>query len=97
MNASFKHQLDHWSLGAVRSSIQGGATALSAFAGTAIASAAGLPVMAMDLKQALAVFGGAAFWGFVDYLKKNPLPEIPDDKTDNPMAPAADASNQETK
>jgi ABC-type nitrate/sulfonate/bicarbonate transport system substrate-binding protein len=76
----------HYAAGAGASALNGGVTALTAFFGTAGASAAGLPVNAMTAHQALATFAGAAVLAALGYFKANPLPvETP---TDTP-APAA--------
>lgn len=71
---SFRAQLDRWLLGIARATTQGGAIAAKAFFGTAGASALGLGVPAMDLKQAASVFLVGAVYHFFDYLSQNALP-----------------------
>ena len=70
-----RQQLDHWLLALTRGTIQGGALAVKSFAATACASAAGMNVPALNLKQAAVVFALGAAWHLFDFLANNPLPE----------------------
>ncbi len=70
-----RQQLDHWLLALTRGTIQGGALAVKSFAATACASAAGMSVPALNLKQAAVVFAIGAVWHLSDFLANNPLPE----------------------
>ena len=73
MNGTFRQQLDRWLLRLTRASIQGGAIATKAFFAAAGANAVGLPVAAINLKQATAVFLFGAGYALVDFLVLNPL------------------------
>ena len=85
MNAPFKTQLDRWLLGLARGTIQGSALAVQSFAATACASAAGLNIPALNLRQAAVVFALGATWHFFDFLAANPLPDQSPVSTNPPI------------
>jgi len=74
MTPRFKQQLLRWWLGMNIATLQGGAVALKSFLTLAGASAAGVPVPALNLQQAAYVFLGGAAYHLIDYLTSNPLP-----------------------
>jgi hypothetical protein len=62
--------------------ITGGATAVTAGAGIALADSVGVPIAALDLKQLIAVFLASGFFGAMSYLKQSPLPPLEGEKSE---------------
>lgn len=75
---TFKRQLLHWWNGLVNGCVRGGAVALKAFLGAAVASQAGM-LPPLDGKQVLSVLAGAWLLSAAEYITNNPLPEIPEE------------------
>jgi hypothetical protein len=70
----FLRRAAHWGMALVNSCVQAGATAAKAFTGTAVASAAHLPVPTMDFKQLGCVFVAAAAYEAFTFLSNTPFP-----------------------
>ena len=75
---SDKSVRQYWLRGLVKTMIQSGATAGSAFLATAGANAAGIKVTPMDLRGLAVVFCVQAVIAAFNFLKDHPLPEADD-------------------
>ncbi len=93
MNGSFKRQILHWWYGANIAAIQGGALSLKAFLYAGAASAAGYIPQGLDLKAGFYVFAFSFVHGLVEYLVKNPPPNLPDDPQPDSTQPKGNSMN----